>query len=120
MLKHVLLVDDSAISRVMLKSLIEDNYANVCVAEAETAEVAIELCEQQKYEGIFLDLNMPGEDGLTVAPKLQELCPNVRIALLTANFQERVQIKAEDLGLSFYAKPVTLDKVTDFMTAQSS
>ena len=45
---------------------------------------------------------------------------NVRIALLTANFQERVQIKAEDLGLSFYAKPVTLDKVTDFMTAQSS
>jgi len=119
MLKHVLVVDDSAISRVMLKSMIEDSFDAIMVKEAETAEQAIERCELDCFDGIILDLNMPGQDGLTVAPRLKELCPDVRIALLTANFQERVQIKAQALGLSFYTKPVTLDKVRDFVTTQS-
>ena len=58
---------------------------------------------------------MPGQDGLSVAPKLRELCPEAGIALLTANFQERVKLKAEEAGLQFYAKPITLEIVQDFM-----
>lgn len=118
MLRHFLLVDDSAISRVMLKSLIEDNFEGVSITEADTAEQAIERCDNSNFDAIFLDLNMPGQDGLTVAPKLRELCPNARIALLTANFQERIKSKAEEAGLQFYAKPVTLEIVQDFMAKQ--
>ncbi len=120
MFKTFLLVDDSPISRVMLKSLIEDNFDGVSVFEAETAEDALEKCRDGNFDAIFLDLNMPGQDGLTVAPKLRELCPQVSIALLTANFQERVKIKAEEQGLRFYAKPVTLDIVQDFMARQDA
>lgn len=115
MLKYVLLVDDSAISRVMLRSMIEDNFEGIVVTEADSAEQALECCEVSSFDGIFLDLNMPGQDGLTVAPRMQALCPNVRIVLLTANFQERVQMKAKELGLGFFAKPVTIDKVRDFV-----
>lgn len=118
MLRHFLLVDDSAISRVMLKSLIEDNFEGVSIVEADTAEQAIERCDNDNFDAIFLDLNMPGLDGLTVAPKLRELCPGASIALLTANFQERVKAKAEEAGLQFYAKPVTLEIVQDFMARQ--
>lgn len=119
MLRHFLLVDDSAISRVMLKSLIESNVDGVCITEAETAEQAIEKCDNDHFDAIFLDLNMPGQDGLTVAPKLRELCPDASIALLTANFQEQVKSKAENAGLQFYAKPVTLEIVREFMALQA-
>ena len=120
MFKTLLLIDDSPISRVMLKSLIEDNFDVVSISEAETAEDGIEKCREASFEAIFLDLNMPGQDGLTVAPKLRELCPDAHIALLTANFQERVKINAEEQGLRFYAKPVTLEIVQDFMTSQDA
>lgn len=99
----------------MLKSLIEDNYGEFDVFEAETAEHALECCEQRSYDFIVLDMNMPGQDGLTVAPKIKELCPSARIAVLTANFQERVKAKAESLDLKFYEKPVTIEKVNDFL-----
>lgn len=114
-LRQFLLVDDSAISRVMLKSLIEDNFSDVSITEVATAEQAIEQCDSGNFDAIFLDLNMPGQDGLSVAPKLRELCPDASIALLTANFQERVKLKAEEAGLQFYAKPITLEIVQDFM-----
>lgn len=116
MIRSFLLVDDSAISRMMLKSLIEENFEDVMISEANTAEQAIEKCDSMNFEAIFLDLNMPGQDGLMVAPKLRELCPDASIALLTANFQERVKSKAEEAGLHFYAKPITLEIVEDFMT----
>lgn len=115
MLRHFLLVDDSAISRVMVKSLIEDNFEDTSISEADSGEQAIERCGAEKFDAIFLDLNMPGQDGLTIAPKLKELCPDAKVALLTANFQERVKVKAEELGLRFYAKPVTLEIVQDFI-----
>ena len=61
---------------------------------------------------------MPGRDGLTISPELQDLCPDAKIALLTANFQERVKDKALAQGLSFIPKPITEEKVVDYLSKQ--
>lgn len=113
---RILLVDDSAISRMMLRAIIEENFDNVSIVEADCAETASEMCSTEQFEYITLDMNMPGQDGLTAAPILQEKCPNARIVLLTANFQERVKSKALSLNLDFFEKPITLDKVQSFLT----
>jgi CheY-like chemotaxis protein len=60
-------------------------------------------------------MNMPGEDGLAIAPKLQKNAPNAIIALLTANFAERVQDQARNQGLLFIAKPITEEKIISFL-----
>ncbi len=114
--KKVLLVDDSRISLMMLKAIINANYPKWEIAEAESGESALKLCEYTKFDFISLDMNMPGRDGLTISPELQELCPDAKIALLTANFQERVKDKAKAQGLSFIPKPITEEKIIDYLS----
>ena len=119
--KQILLVDDSRISRIMLKAIINNQYPEWQVSEAEDADSALAQCVGSSFDYITLDMNMPGRDGLTVSPELQEACPGAKIALLTANFQERVQEQAKAQGLSFIPKPITEAKMIEyFAKCQSS
>lgn len=113
--KSIMLVDDSRISRLMLKAIINAHYPEWEVTEAEDATKALSLSQGNEFDFITLDMNMPGVDGLTISPELQEACPNAKIALLTANFQERVQEQAKKQGLSFIPKPITEDKIIDYL-----
>ncbi len=113
--KSVLIVDDSDISRLMLRAIIENYHTDWNVMEAENAREAERICESNHIDIITLDLNMPGVDGLTVAPKLKEFCPKARIALLTANFQDRIRAKAETQGLVFIPKPISEEKILHFV-----
>ncbi len=118
-MKRVLIIDDSRISRLMLRAIIEHEYPQWQIDEAENAEEALGKAQGADYDCITLDMNMPGRDGLTVAPELQQACPNADIALLTANFQSRVKTKALDQGLTFIAKPITEGKVLDYLESIS-
>ena len=111
----IMLVDDSRISRLMLKAIISNHYPDWVIAEAEDASEALSKCQSADFDFITLDMNMPGVDGLTISPELQHACPNAKIALLTANFQERVQEQAKEQGLSFIPKPITEDKIVDYL-----
>jgi|TARA_R110000850_G_scaffold8239_2_gene30745 CheY-like chemotaxis protein len=113
--KKILLVDDSRISRLMLKAIIKANYPSWETVEAEDGEAALKLCQYTEFDFISLDMNMPGRDGLTISPELQDLCPNAKIALLTANFHERVKDKAKAQGLSFIPKPITEEKIVEYL-----
>lgn len=113
--KTVMIVDDSGISRMMLRAIIENSYDDWSILEAIDANEAQRLSESNKIDLITLDMNMPGMDGLTVAPILKKNCPAAKIALLTANFQDRIKTKAEMQGLIFIPKPITEDKVLEFV-----
>lgn len=113
-MKKVLVVDDSHITRLMIKAIIENAFQDWQVDLAEDAREAVTQCEAGDYDFITLDMNMPGRDGLSVAPALMDACPNARIALLTSNQQERVKELASQQGLIFIPKPVTEDKLTRF------
>jgi len=115
--KAILLVDDSRISRLMLRAIVLNQYPDWLVSEAENAEAALTLCENGSFDIVTLDMNMPGRDGLTVAPEIQEACPAAKIALLTSNFQERVKNKALEQGLTFIPKPITEEKLLDYFAA---
>lgn len=114
-MKTVLLVDDSRISRLMLKAIVQNKYPEWTILEAENARVALEVAKESTPDVITLDMNMPGRDGLTIAPELQESCPKAHIALLTGNVQERIKTKASEQGLTYIAKPITEDKVLDYL-----
>ncbi len=118
--KHILLVDDSRVSRLMLKAIIQNQYSDWEISEAENAEIALAMCIKGSFDFITLDMNMPGRDGLTVSPELQEACPEAKIVLLTANFQERVKSKAEDQGLVFLPKPITEEKILKYLSGACS
>ena len=106
----------------MYKRQIENKFPQWNVLEAANAPEALKLSlyENEKIDLITLDMNMPGIDGLTVAPQLQGNCSNAVIALLTGNVQGDIKTKAEKQGLVFIPKPITEDKIIEFIMAYNS
>jgi two-component system chemotaxis response regulator CheY len=120
-LKSVLIVDDSALSRMMIRGFIEKKYPECVVYEAPTGDVAIEVAAVQAPQLITLDVNMPGMDSFEAASQLHKLCPSARMAVITANIQQSVRKKLQGLGILFLAiveKPVTeggIQRILDAM-----
>lgn len=118
-MKKLLVVDDSNITRLLIKAIVENHFTDWQVDLANDANQAQEMCSGTSYDFITLDMNMPGRDGLTVAPELMSSCPNAKIALLTGNSQERVRELAKKQGLVFVNKPVTEKNVLAFLRAST-
>ena len=59
---------------------------------------------------------MPGGiNGLALAKMLTDKRPDIKIALVTANVQSAVKEKASQIGVDFIAKPITEDKISEFI-----
>jgi len=111
----MLIVDDSGLSRMMIKKFAQASKPNWQIIEAEDGEDALKKCQGQDIDYMTVDYNMPGMDGLTLCIKLRELFPQAKISLLTANIQNSVKDRADELGVIFIQKPVTEDKIKTFI-----
>lgn len=77
---RVLVVDDNAIVRIGLRMMLEDMAEVVEVVEAEDGVQALEVLQEGRVDVAFLDVRMPGKDGLAV---LRERTTEVPIVMLT-------------------------------------
>lgn len=107
----VVLVDDSRMSRNMLRAIVEEAGYSV-VAEAGNGEEAIEVYRQYKPDLITLDITMPKMDGIDALKKLKEIDPSVKAIMITAAGQQNKLIEALKLGAKrFITKPFEKDDV---------
>lgn len=115
MRKAVLVVDDSKFARLTLRSIVAESHPDLRIDEAANGAEALALLEKTKSDFVFIDYNMPGEDGLTVAERIIISHPGARIALVTANVQDAVARKARALGIAFIGKPIDPAAVLAFL-----
>jgi len=118
--KSVLLVDDSKFARLLVKAFISSNFAGWEIDEAEDANKALEMVSAKTYDYMLVDFNMPGMNGLELGEKLRAQFPDAVIALLTANIQQEIQNKAENIGLDFIPKPPTEEKIRDYIASREA
>lgn len=106
----VLLVDDSATNRLVAKSMLES--VGMTVMCAEDGYHALDICSDQQFDLVLMDISMPGIDGLETAAQLMQM-PNwnqVPIIALTAYAMPGDRERFLALGMSDYVeKP--LDKL---------
>jgi signal transduction histidine kinase/CheY-like chemotaxis protein len=106
--KVILVVDDVYINLRMMGKLL--NTMNVAFHMASSGEEAVLLCEDYKYDIIFLDYFMGGITGVEAAMKIREKGMNVEtnIMILTANeYDEEI----ERSGLGYLQKPVNRERI---------
>lgn len=95
----ILIVDDSAIGRdVIKKALAMNNYTDV--AEAENGAVGLEKAKELsgKIKLYILDINMPVMDGLTLLEELRKFDTSTPVVMLTTETDKAKMAKAKSLG----------------------
>jgi DNA-binding response OmpR family regulator len=117
----ILIVDDDDPLRLSLSLILQkENYR---VETAAHAEAALECLQLQEYDLMFLDLNMPGMNGIDLLVKIHKQFPHMPVLILTAHAGLESAIQALRLGARDYlVKPVEpvdiLTRVAEILAEQ--
>lgn len=105
--KTLLIVDDSRVSRMMIRSFVLAKHPEWGILEAINGTDALEMVGRIPPNFCTMDINMPGITGIDAAEQMLKKCPDIRVAIFSANIQESFQSRSAALGAQFVAKPVT-------------
>lgn len=107
---HILIVDDDPALLQALPQAITLRMQQVNVDTSDSATGALQLAQEQCYDAIVSDIKMPGMDGLALIEKLQKLCPDTPMLLITGHGERDLAIQALRAGAyDFIQKPIDRD-----------
>ena len=79
----VLIVEDSTLFRQLLKETLHDRFPTIELQEAVNGEEALKEIETSRPDLIFMDIRLPGENGLELTRKIKVQYPDIIITILT-------------------------------------
>ncbi|TAN67373.1 MAG: response regulator [Methylobacter sp.] len=106
-IKKLLIVDDSKVSRMLIRTHILAQHPKWVISEAVCGEDAIALVDKDPPDYCTMDINMPGISGTHAAEQILSKYPSIKMVIFSANIQETHQNRARALGTILVAKPVT-------------
>jgi len=108
---RILVVDDAAFMRMMIKNILTKNGFEV-VGEAENGDMAVKMYQELKPDLITMDITMPEMDGITGVKEIRKLDPKARIIMVSAMGQQAMVMEAIQAGAKdFIVKPFQQDRV---------
>jgi two-component system chemotaxis response regulator CheY len=108
---NVLIVDDLAFIKIVLRDIIEKAGFRV-IGEASNGEQAISLYQDTRPDVVLMDITMPGMDGLTALKKIREIDESARVIICSALGQQQLIVQAIQLGAKdFIVKPFQPQRV---------
>ncbi len=111
--KSILVVDDAAFMRLMLKDILSQNGYAV-VGEAKNGVEAVDMYRKMKVDLVTMDITMPEMDGITAIRHIRSHDPTARIIVCSAMGQQAMVLEAIQSGArDFIVKPFQADRVLD-------
>lgn len=115
MIKTLLLVIDSRVSRMMIKTIILQLHPYWQVIEAGDGKEALALTRNQTFDIAILYLSTSPLNAFELAKKFMIKHPQADYALVTDNTSINIRENAEKLGLGHIEQPVTENKIKTFL-----
>ncbi len=113
MAKNILICDDAAFMRMMIKDILSKNGYNV-VGEAENGVKAIEKYSELKPDLVLMDITMPELDGIGALKKIKENDAAAKVIMCSAMGQQAMVIESIQAGAKdFIVKPFQADRVLE-------
>ena len=113
MSKGILVVDDAAFMRMMVKDVLVKNGFEV-IGEAENGARAIEKFKELNPALTIMDITMPEVDGIQAVKEIKKIDPNAKVIMCSAMGQQAMVIEAIQAGAKdFIVKPFQADRVIE-------
>lgn len=113
MAKNILICDDAAFMRMMIKDILTKNGYTI-VGEAENGQKAVEKYNETKPDLVMMDITMPEMDGIRALKKIKATYPNAAIIMCSAMGQQAMVIESIQSGAKdFIVKPFQPDRVLE-------
>ncbi|CEH31982.1 chemotaxis protein CheY [Aneurinibacillus migulanus] len=113
MSNRVLIVDDAAFMRMMIKEILSKNGYDV-VGEASDGAQAIEKYQELNPDLVTMDITMPEMDGITALKEIKKINPSAKVIMCSAMGQQAMVIDAIQAGAKdFIVKPFQADRVIE-------
>lgn len=107
----VLIVDDAAFMRMMLKNMLTKHGYEV-IAEAENGQKAVEMYKEHNPDIVTMDITMPDMDGIQAVKEIKSIEPKAKIIMCSAMGQQEMVLNAIKAGArDFIVKPFSEEKV---------
>lgn len=104
-MKNVLIVDDAAFMRLMIKSLLEKSGFNV-IGEAENGAIGVNKYKELSPDIVTMDITMPVVDGIQALKEIKKVDSNAKVLMISAMGQEHLVKEAIMSGAKgFIVKP---------------
>jgi len=111
---RVLIVDDEPLIQLVLSMIFKKNAE---VRTVTSAEEAITEIRMQYYDLCFLDIVLPGMNGLEAMKIINQLSPNTKVAIMTgSSLDETQKVQIDALAYEFIEKPFELSRIQEIAT----
>ena len=112
-MKRVLIVDDAAFMRMMIKDILQKNGFEV-VGEASNGVEAVNLYKKERPDVVTMDITMPDMDGIEAVKEIRTFDENAKIIMCSAMGQQSMVMDAIKSGAKdFIVKPFQADRVLE-------
>ena len=113
MAKSILICDDAAFMRMMIKDILVKNGYNIA-GEAENGAKAVEKYQETKPDLVLMDITMPEMDGIQALKAIKANDPNAQVIMCSAMGQQAMVIEAIQSGAKdFIVKPFQAERVLE-------
>ncbi len=114
---RILIVDDGAENRQLLRIVLEE--VGLQVAEAENGLLAVERIAAERFDFVYMDMQMPVLDGVGATRRLREAGCTLPIVALTANAMKGFERELDEAGFSgFMTKPIDIESLLADLAAR--
>lgn len=113
MAKNILICDDAAFMRMMLKDILNKNGYNV-IGEAENGIKAVDKYKETVPDLVLMDITMPEMDGIQALKKIKEADADAKVVMCSAMGQQAMVIESIQAGAQdFIVKPFAPERVLE-------
>ena len=110
---NILIVDDAAFMRMMIKDILTKN-GYVVVGEAENGLKAVEKFKEHSPDLVIMDITMPEMDGIQAVKQIKAINSSAKIIMCSAMGQQAMVIESIQAGArDFIVKPFQADRVIE-------
>lgn len=113
MAKRILISDDAAFMRMMLKDILTKNGYEV-VGEAENGLRAVDKYKELSPDLVLMDITMPEMNGIDAVKAIKQLDPSAKVIMCSAMGQQAMVVESIQAGAKdFIVKPFQADRIVE-------